>query len=215
MTRQNRSVLSLAHVSREPELSAEVDRVRREGLYTTVHDASSSRRSVLVVSGSARADGNTARVVDRLRHQLHGDGTFIDLAPIRISPFTYDRSDDRDEFRSVVTQMLGHDQIVFATPVYWYAMSGIMKTFFDRLTDLLLAPDDRPLGRSLAGRDVWLLATGTDEAPPPGFHEPFALTAAYFDMKWRELFYVRSIRGAAPSEAELARVDCLAKLLFM
>jgi multimeric flavodoxin WrbA len=78
--------------------------------------------------------------------------------------------------------MLACEHVVFATPVYWYAMSGIMKTLFDRLTDLPLDEASRPTGRALAGRHTWLLATGTGEAPPPGFHEPFVRTAAYFGM---------------------------------
>ena len=59
--------------------------------------------------------------------------------------------------------------------------------------------------RDLARRDVWLLATGTDEALPPGFHEPFARTAAYYTMRWQEAFYVRSIKGAAGGDGTGAR----------
>ena len=31
-----------------------------------------------------------------------------------------------------------YDTLIFATPVYWYSMSGIMKVFFDRKNDNLL-----------------------------------------------------------------------------
>ena len=85
-------------------------------------------------------------------------------------------------------------------------MSGLMKMFFDRLTDLL-APENRPLGRALAGRETGLLATGIDPLLPPGFEEPFARTAAYFDMHWREVVYIRSLGGALPDQGELAHVD--------
>jgi len=88
----------------------------------------------------------------------------------------------RDDFQIVVGRMLEHQQIILATPVYWYAMSGLMKTFFDRLTDLLSNPEARKLGRALAGRNVWVLATGTDEKLPAGFGVPFQKTAEYFSM---------------------------------
>jgi len=165
--------------------------------------------SVLIVMGTARRDGNTALAVDFLRQRLGPSAALVDLASLTIEPFSYDRSDDRDDFRAVVDRMLAHAHIVFATPVYWYAMSGVMKTFFDRLTDLLRDEADRPIGRALAGRDVWLLATGTGEALPPGFHEPFARTAAYFGMRWQQAFYVRSVKGASSEADEL---ECLGSM---
>jgi hypothetical protein len=85
-----------------------------------------------------------------------------------------------------------------------------MKTFFDRLTDLLVDPEGRRIGRALAGRSVWLLSTGTDETLPLGFVEPFALTAGYFDMVWREAFYCRSIKGAPLTHEALLEADRLA-----
>lgn len=41
--------------------------------------------------------------------------------------------DDRDDVRSILNRMESADIIVFATPVYLDAMSGLMKTFLDRL----------------------------------------------------------------------------------
>jgi multimeric flavodoxin WrbA len=159
----------------------------------------------LVIMGSARGDGNTRRAVDRLCRHLADRVTVVDLSALFIAPFSY-AGVAEDDFLPIVDRMLAHEQIVFATPVYWYAMSGLMKTFFDRITDLLLDPDKRGLARSLAGREAWLLATGTGEALPAGFHEPFAGTAAYLDMRWREAFYIRS-------STELAPADQLARLL--
>jgi multimeric flavodoxin WrbA len=144
---------------------------------------------------------------------LDGRATIVDLGTLAISPFSYDVTANCDDFHTVVQQMGAHDHLVFATPVYWYAMSSVMKTFFDRLTDLLLDKDSRAAGRALAGRDVWLLATGTDEALPLGFHEPFARTAAYFGMRWRQAFYVRSTKGAPPAETELAHASRLSMCL--
>ena len=163
--------------------------------------------------GSARSNGNTRRAADRLLDELGGSGTFVDLSTTAIKPFAYGGAPDRDQFLSVVHQMLAHQHIVFATPVYWYSMSGLMKTMFDRLTDLLTNEAYRPLGRSLAGRDVWVLATGTDEQLPNGFEEPFVRTAAYFDMVWKDVFYVRSLKGAPPTESQLQKSDALSQAL--
>lgn len=136
-----------------------------------------------------------------------------DFSTLAIGPFDYARHDDRDDFRSVIEMMLASEHIVFATPVYWYAMSGAMKVFFDRLTDLLADPDSRRIGRALAGRNIWLLATGTDDGLPPGFHEPFARTANYFDMIWRQAFYVRAVKDAPLTAASLTEAEKLANLI--
>lgn len=165
---------------------------------------------VAIITASARGDGNTRRMVDAFKGHCNALAEEIDVARLRIDPFDYDRAEQRDDFLPVVQRLTRSDHIVFATPVYWYAMSGGMKTFFDRLTDLLLVPANRPLGRALAGRKAWVLATGTEEHLPPGFTEPFARTAAYFAMEWRDAAYCRSegdtlLAGAALAPAvELA-----------
>ena len=168
---------------------------------------------IAIITGSARNDGSTRLMVDAFTARCGGSVEKIDLARLHIDPFDYDRLDGRDDFLPVVETMTRSEHIVFATPVYWYAMSGGMKTFFDRLTDLLLVPANRPLGRALAGRKVWLLATGTEERLPPGFTEPFARTAAYFGMEWRDCAYCRSAGDAklagdalSPAEELAARI---------
>lgn len=166
---------------------------------------------VLAITGSARGDGNTALTVAHLRRALAlGDEQIVDLMACRIDPFRYDPPPPADDFAMIVDRMLAHRHILFATPVYWYAMSGAMKMLFDRLTDLLLSPDGRRTGRALAGRDVWLIATGTDPDLPDGFTVPFARTAEYFDMRWREAFYVCVPKDPLPAGQEFPAVDQLA-----
>jgi multimeric flavodoxin WrbA len=90
---------------------------------------------VLAVLGSARADSHTAALLDAV---LAGRVvTRIDLRTLDVRPYEYDAPIERDDFAGVVEAMLAHDVILFATPVYWYAMSGRMKTLFDRLSDLV------------------------------------------------------------------------------
>lgn len=168
---------------------------------------------VVVIFGSARCNGNTAALVQHLNAKLGGQAKVCDLSKLTIGPFQYDRYDDRDDFRTVVAMMLQSEHIVFATPVYWYSMSATLKVLFDRFTDLLQDPNDRTSGRRLAGRNVWLICTGTDENLPPGFDVPFAQTAGYFAMVWRQAFYGRSVKGPPLSPASLAEAEKLASLI--
>jgi multimeric flavodoxin WrbA len=168
---------------------------------------------VLIIAGSARDGGNTAAAVDHLCNCLDGQGQqIINLNSLRLEPFRYGRI-AADDFSMIVGRMIEHRQIVLATPVYWYAMSGLMKIFFDRLTDLLREAAGEQIGRALAGRELWLLATGADDTLPEGFIEPFARTAEYFAMSWRDAFYVRMNKDAPPGEQDLTVIDDLAAAL--
>lgn len=123
---------------------------------------------VLIINGSPRAAGGTAAVVESLVLGL-GDRSCAtaDLAALPMAHFSYDHDPEDDGFMQVVDQMLTARTIVFVTPVYWYAMSGLMKVFFDRLTDLILTKPRRPTGRALAGRDVWRRRAGPTKSCRP------------------------------------------------
>ena len=169
---------------------------------------------MLAITGSARGDGNTALTVAHLRRALGlRDDQIVDLQTLCLEPFRYDPPPPSDDFLAIVNRILAHQHIVFATPVYWYAMSGLMKTFFDRLTDLLLTPEGRRTGHALAGRDVWAIATGTDPDLPDGFEVPFFRTAEYFDMRWRQAFYVCVPSETLPAGHEFQVVENLAQAI--
>lgn len=55
------------------------------------------------------------------------------------------------DYLNLMKQILDkYETLILATPVYWYSMSGIMKVFFDRLTDLLTI--EKEFGRKLRGK---------------------------------------------------------------
>lgn len=133
----------------------------------------------LVLLASARPAGHTAALVRRVL--APSECVVTDLLAAPLAPYAYaGHYPPGDAFASLTQRLLAHETLVLATPVYWYAMSGLLKTFFDRLTDLTTL--DKPLGRQLRGKRLFVLATGTDAALPPGFEEPFRRTARYFAM---------------------------------
>ena len=79
--------------------------------------------------------------------------TFLDLSHYEFVGYDYDNNyAESDQFLEIVDVMLQHDKIIFATPVYWYAMSSLMKTFFDRWSDLVRV--EKPKGRAMAGANL-------------------------------------------------------------
>lgn len=157
--------------------------------------------SVLVILGSAREDSHTLSLVDAV---LAGKpATRIDLRDLDIHHYEYGQPAERDDFIKVAEAMASHSAIVFATPVYWYAMSGRMKVLFDRFTDLVTVRKD--LGRQLKGHTVFVVACGSELELPEGFEVPFRDTAGYLHMSYGGAFYAQTGKaGLSSSTAENA-----------
>jgi multimeric flavodoxin WrbA len=144
--------------------------------------------NIATILGSARGESDTQALLEAV---LAGrPATRIDLRNLDIQQYEYAGSVARDDFGMVVETMITHTRIVFATPVYWYAMSGRMKVLFDRFTDLVTVRKD--LGRRLKGRSVFVVACGSDARLPDGFEVPFLETAAYLEMTYGGAFYAQT-----------------------
>lgn len=142
--------------------------------------------NTLIILGSARHDSDTKRFVDMLTEGIPHER--IDLLEHPVAPYNYDEKyPANDAFLKITEKMLEHDTIVFATPVYWYAMSALMKNFFDRINDLVSS--HKHLGRKLKGKNVILVAVGWESKLPHGFASPFRLTARYLEMNFKGSVY--------------------------
>lgn len=140
----------------------------------------------LVIIASSRKESDTKKYVEFV---FTGEKfKLIDLLDYHIAPYDYtNKYPVNDNFFEIADIMTSHNAIVFATPVYWYAMSGLMKIFFDRFTDLVTIR--KQLGRRWKSKSVFLLAVGSDPEIPPGFEIPFKLTAEYLDMQYKGAIY--------------------------
>lgn len=141
--------------------------------------------NTIVILGTARDQSQTLKAISELCP--FSPYELIELRKLKIEPYDYDGPSGTDDFIMIAEKMAAADNIVFATPVYWYAMSGCMKVFFDRLTDLLTVY--KPIGKSLRGKKTYLISTGSDAELPEGFEVPFRKTSDYFDMIFVKSFY--------------------------
>jgi multimeric flavodoxin WrbA len=140
----------------------------------------------VIILGSARKDSDTKNFLERVFVQT--DYKLIDLLDFHVSPFSYLHGySTGDEFLKIIEKLIQEDAIVFATPVYWYAMSGLMKIFFDRLTDLVTIK--KPMGKELKGKSTFLIVVGKEEEMPPGFETPFKFTSTYLNMSYEGCIY--------------------------
>jgi len=153
--------------------------------------------------GSSNSHGNTRKIVDAIITKTNAD--FIDLNTYKVSYFDYEHGNKADDFVKIATQMVQYEQIIFATPIYWYAMSAQLKTFFDRMTDLLTI--HKPLGRQLRkGKKMFLIACSSDSVEYEGFIMPFKNTAEYLGMEYGGHLHGWVTADVIPSEV-LGKID--------
>jgi len=154
----------------------------------------------LVILASARSDGDTRTFTDKVFANVPHH--FIDLLDYPICPYTYSGQYPlSDQYFTLIDQLLLHETIVFATPVYWYAMSGLLKSFFDRFTDLVTVR--KALGRQLKGKKILVVAIGADEELPAGFEVPFQRTAHYLDMAYLGIIYHSTKHGCGATREKI------------
>ena len=135
----------------------------------------------IILLGSSNSNGDTFSVSkylsDRTSFQI------IDLKSKFIEPFDYEFKNSNDDFLPLIKEIVNNfDIIIFATPVYWYTMSGTMKIFFDRISDCLKT--EKEIGRKLRGKEMAVLSCGSDKELKNGFHMPFIETANYLGIKY-------------------------------
>lgn len=121
--------------------------------------------SILVLQGSSREEGNTEQLtklaLEGIAHKQ------ILLRELSIQPIRDQRHEPGgfsavdDDYESVVREMLRHDGIIFATPIYWYTISGVMKNFIDRWSQSLRSPD-YDFKAIMAQKKAYVIAVGGD-----------------------------------------------------
>lgn len=123
------------------------------------------KKKVLVISSSYRTMGNSARLAEEFSKGATEAGNEVEFISLRDKKIAFCRgclvcqktqkcaiSDDADE---ICEKMQSADVLVFATPVYYYGISGQLKTLLDRCNPLF-ASDYR-------FREIYLLFAAAEE----------------------------------------------------
>ena len=124
-------------------------------------------KKVLIISTSPRKNSNSEALALAFADGAKDEGHQVDFVSLRGKTVNFCRGcfvcqeklrcvirDDADE---ICQKALTADVLVFATPIYYYEMSGQLKTLLDRLNPLF--PSD------YAFSDVYLLCSAAEDAP--------------------------------------------------
>lgn len=161
--------------------------------------------NTIALFASSRRNGNTGSFMDRVAQELAIE--VVDLASKNISPYDYEHQNRGDDFEPLMTKVLGFDQIIFATPVYWYAASPPMKVFLDRISDFLDLPDLLEQGRRLRGKQAFLVCTSIYDEAPQSFVSTFLDTFSYLGMRYGGVGHVNCRDGYIPATHDQVAVE--------
>lgn len=160
--------------------------------------ANSEKTKTVIILGSSRDIGNTSNVINELIKITNWD--LINLNDYSISNYDYEHSNINDDFINLMCRLVAnYDILVFATPVYWYSMSGVMKAFLDRFTDLLTVKKD--IGRKLKGKNIAVISSSGGDNLGSLFWIPFKKSAEYLGMNY--LADLHTIQG------QISEIDLL------
>lgn len=135
----------------------------------------------VIIQASSRSKGDTNKIVTTLQKETGFD--VIDLRDKDISHFDYEFKNKNDDFKYLFDSITAnYEVLVFATPIYWYTMSGLMKVFFDRISDFL--NHDKAIGRRLRTKSMAVISCSNDDKYFSEFAMPFEKSASYLGMNY-------------------------------
>ncbi|WP_416731898.1 flavodoxin family protein [Fictibacillus sp. JL2B1089] len=118
-----------------------------------------------VINGSSRENGNTDALTQKALDGIQYTSFY--LKNHKINPIDDQRHDrggfDKvdDDYEELINQILQHDILIFATPVYWYGMSGVMKNFVDRFSQSL-RDETLNFKDSMSKKKAYVITVGGD-----------------------------------------------------
>ncbi len=120
-------------------------------------------KKVLVLSASPRRGGNSDILCDQFVRGAQDAGHAVEKVFLRDRNIGYclgcgvcnrtHQCVQKDDMKEILDKMVEADVIVMATPVYFYAMDGQMKTFIDRTV---------PRYTEITDKDFYFIMTAAD-----------------------------------------------------
>lgn len=122
--------------------------------------------SIVIIYGSTRENGNTEILAEKAVKGL--DAERIYLKDYKILPIEDLRHSEEgfqevnDDYNSIIERIQAHKIIIFATPIYWFCMSGILKNFIDRWSQTMRDPEYE-FKQKMSAKKAFVIGVGGDE----------------------------------------------------
>lgn len=121
-------------------------------------------KNILIISSSLRAGSNSERIALEAKKGASEGPNNVLFVSLKDQKINFCRGCLKcqkkgeciiaDDMKALTEQMLNADTIVFSTPIYYYEMSGLLKTFLDRCNPLYI--------QDYRFREVYLLTASAE-----------------------------------------------------
>lgn len=122
--------------------------------------------SIAVIYGSTRSNGNTEILTKQAVENIKVDSIYLN--DFNIDSIEDKRHDEEgfpiveDDYDALLSRMMQHDTFIFATPIYWYSMSGQMKNFVDRWSQTMKDSRFKDFKERMSHKKAYVIAVGGD-----------------------------------------------------
>lgn len=121
-------------------------------------------KNILIISSTLRKYGNSEILAEEFAKGVKDAGHNVEFISLRDKEIKFchgclacQKTQScviKDDSNAIVEKMMNADVIVFSTPIYYYAMSGQLKTLLDRANPLFAS--------EYKFRDIYFLAAAAD-----------------------------------------------------
>lgn len=149
-------------------------------------------KNVLVISTSLRSHSNSEALADAFIDGAKSAGNFVEKISLKRKNIAFckgclacQKTGEcviKDDAVDIAEKMRNADVIAFATPIYYYEMSGQMKTLLDRANSLFAS--------NYAFREIYMLTTAAED----GDHVPQRAISGL--QGWIECFEKATLFGS-------------------
>ncbi|MDO4383875.1 MAG: flavodoxin family protein, partial [Eubacteriales bacterium] len=148
-------------------------------------------KKILIISTSLRGGSNSEILAKECQRGAEEAGNEVEFISLKGKEIKYcvgclsclktGGCVHKDDVAEIMEKVQGAEVIVFATPIYYYEMSGQMKTLLDRLNPLF--------AKDYSFRDIYMIATAAEE------HEG-TFDKAYNGLQgWVDCFEKATLKG--------------------
>ncbi|MDD3797427.1 MAG: flavodoxin family protein [Lachnospiraceae bacterium] len=123
------------------------------------------KKKVVVLSTSLRGNSNSEKLAEQFAEGARNAGNEVELISLRSKNIRFcigclvcqstGSCVIKDDAIEITEKVLNADVVVFATPIYYYEMSGQMKTLIDRMNSMY--------AKDYHFRDIYFLASAAEE----------------------------------------------------
>lgn len=167
-------------------------------------------KKVIIISSTPRKNGNSHRLCEEFKKGAIDSGNEAEIISLRENKINYcigcyackktGKCFQKDGMNEILEKMINADVLVFATPIYFYDISGQLKTFIDRTI---------PQYSNIRNKDLYFIVTcadGRKEAAYSAIETIKGFLACVSNVKLKDIIYgtglydIGDVENSKPSE---------------